>query len=456
MYGGSSGSQPQCQCNADSSSHASLWNGVGWGGHGYFPSFPASSPYVVAVGGTQMPDITPPLSTTFTEQAAQSDTGGVITSGGGFSTYWATPKWQTNAVSSYFSKVKTSTLSPGFNANGRGIPDISLIAVDYVPIVGGSSNNFAYGTSASAPVFAAFVSLVNAARKKQGRGTVGYILPTLYAYAATNASLFNDVGSGGNNKCCAMTSAKTLPVCCTSGFLTSAGWDPVTGLGSINYDSFAKIFAVASPYTGTNDDQSGSYHPNPILPSSFTGLSQYFNNPTNIAIAVVVILALICIPIGYCLYRKRLVRRNQQLQDQNQQQMEAIARGQAGFHHHNPHDNQPPTRATVVALPPHIQAMSTSPYRPQQQHLGGYASPSAPPPAAVAAFAPGNSHVATTTAAAGVTSEQQRANRERDILLLTEMGFPFAASERALSSCNWNRERAIEMLTSGQSDNYRL
>ena len=413
-------------------------------------------------------NVNPPLTTSFTEQACQSDTGGVITSGGGFSTYWATPKWQSKSVSSYFSKVNAATLSPGFNVNGRGIPDLSMIAVDYVPIVGGNSNNFAFGTSASAPVVAAFVSLVNAARKKQGRGNVGYILPTLYAYAATNASLFNDIGSGGNNKCCAMTTTKSASVCCASGFLTSTGWDPVTGLGSINYDSFAKIFSVTSPYTGTNDDQSGSYL-NPIAPPSFTSLSQYFHSPTNIAIAVAVIFLLICVPLSYCIYRKRLQRRNQQLRDQNQQQMEAIARGQAGFHHHNPYSNQP-TMATVVALPPHIQSMSTSPYRPQQQQQqhppnttfapirSGYASPSAPPPVAVPAFAPGNNHVdtAAAAAAAAMTADQQRASRERDILLLTEMGFPFSASERALHSCNWNRERAIEMLTSGQSDSHRL
>ena len=30
--------------------------------------------------------------------------------------------------------------------------------------------------------------------------------------------------------------------CCTSGFTTTTGWDPVTGLGSINFDQLTKIF----------------------------------------------------------------------------------------------------------------------------------------------------------------------------------------------------------------------
>jgi len=49
--------------------------GHAWSGKGYFPSFPATSPYVTAVGGTQGPD------TGDKEIAAQSQEGGVITTG---------------------------------------------------------------------------------------------------------------------------------------------------------------------------------------------------------------------------------------------------------------------------------------------------------------------------------------------------------------------------------------
>ena len=52
-----------------------------WTGTGYFPSFPATSPWVTAVGATMGPNTGGP------EVACQSQLGGVITTGGGFSTF---------------------------------------------------------------------------------------------------------------------------------------------------------------------------------------------------------------------------------------------------------------------------------------------------------------------------------------------------------------------------------
>jgi tripeptidyl-peptidase-1 len=69
---------------------------------GYAPSFPASNPYVVAVGATQGPESTVPLP----EVTCQSDLGGIITSGGGFSTYYSQPSYQTDVVTGYFNTVK--------------------------------------------------------------------------------------------------------------------------------------------------------------------------------------------------------------------------------------------------------------------------------------------------------------------------------------------------------------
>ena len=76
-----------CGCNDDSSSSYSMWSMVSnstWSGYGYFPSFPATSPYVTAVGGTMGPN------TGGDEVVCMSDAvpTGVITSGGGFSTYY--------------------------------------------------------------------------------------------------------------------------------------------------------------------------------------------------------------------------------------------------------------------------------------------------------------------------------------------------------------------------------
>ena len=50
-------SSMNCACTADSSSKsASGWKGAPWSGQGYFPTFPASCPYVTALGGTMGPE----------------------------------------------------------------------------------------------------------------------------------------------------------------------------------------------------------------------------------------------------------------------------------------------------------------------------------------------------------------------------------------------------------------
>lgn len=104
----------------------------------------------------------------------------------------------------------------------------------YVVVIQGTLFNM-YGTSASAPVFAGMISLVNAERERNGKGTVGFINPTLYS--PQNSGKFSDIVSG-NNKCCgSLATTSAQPYCCASGFETAAGWDPVTGFGSITYSN---------------------------------------------------------------------------------------------------------------------------------------------------------------------------------------------------------------------------
>lgn len=72
------------------------------------------------------------------------------------------------------------------------------------------------GTSGSAPIFAAMVSLVNAARVKAGLSTVGWITPTLYANY--KSFILNDIISGDNK--CGLAGA----ACSTNGFFAAPGW----------------------------------------------------------------------------------------------------------------------------------------------------------------------------------------------------------------------------------------
>ena len=164
--------------------------------------------------------------------------GASITSGGGFSALHSQPSFQKDVVAAYFSTAAAAGQSAlaGYSTAGRGFPDVSLAGENYVLVVGGSSYTIS-GTSASAPVMAGFISNINAARIAAGKGSVGWINPTLYA----NSSMFiNDITSG-DNKCGAQAEPDKFG-CCSQGFFAADGWDPVTGLGSVNYGKMESLF----------------------------------------------------------------------------------------------------------------------------------------------------------------------------------------------------------------------
>jgi tripeptidyl-peptidase-1 len=86
-----------------------------------------------------------------------------------------------------------------------------------------------FGTSASAPVVASMVSIVNSLRELKNLSTIGFINPTLYE----NPDLFNDIIDGKNNCCHGQSDSDT--VCCNSGFYTDVGWDPVNYYYYLSY-----------------------------------------------------------------------------------------------------------------------------------------------------------------------------------------------------------------------------
>ena len=96
---------------------------------------------------------------------------------------------------------------------GRGYPDVTLMgSVSFSVFIGGVLSEIG-GTSASTPVFAAMVTLVNSHRLKNGLGTLGWINPSLYTYYE---KFGHDIVSG-NNLC-------TESKCCNQGFFAAQGW----------------------------------------------------------------------------------------------------------------------------------------------------------------------------------------------------------------------------------------
>jgi tripeptidyl-peptidase-1 len=187
----------------------------------FLPTFPASSPYVTAVGGATFPkDKASPVPYTQQDEIAWPD------SGGGFSNAFGTPAWQATAVQTY-QKLAAKQLPPAslWNASSRGYPDVAAQAKKFAVVVNGLTVEGVSGTSAAAPTFAGVVSLLVAARVKAGKPALGFLNPFLYQ----QADAFGDITAGFN------------PGCGTAGFAALEGWDPLTGLGT---PDFPKLLAA--------------------------------------------------------------------------------------------------------------------------------------------------------------------------------------------------------------------
>ena len=167
---------------------------------------------------------------------AQSNIGTCpYTSGGGFSNVYSTPLYQLNGVKNYLALVINDTaLHPvrGYNSAGRGFPDLSMQGYYYVTL-SGDQLWLSSGSSASCPAMAGLFSNLNAARMRIGKGAVGFVHPALYKLAS---KFINDVKEG-NNKC-----TQNSQICCPEGFYATPGWDPASGLGSINYGKMEAVF----------------------------------------------------------------------------------------------------------------------------------------------------------------------------------------------------------------------
>jgi kumamolisin len=177
--------------------------------------FPASSPHVLACGGTTLTGSGITIQSEVVWNDLSSKEGAT---GGGVSAVFALPAWQASA-----GVPKAATA-----AGGRGVPDVTgdadpetgyTVRVDSKTMVIG-------GTSAVAPLWAGLVALANA----QNKTTAGFINPALYAAGAKKA--FRDITSGNNG-----------------GFTAGPGWDACSGQGSPIGTAIVLLLASAATST---------------------------------------------------------------------------------------------------------------------------------------------------------------------------------------------------------------
>ncbi|KAK2604112.1 hypothetical protein N8I77_007069 [Diaporthe amygdali] len=192
------------------------------------PQFPASCPYVTAVGGVQ--GIAPETATFF--------------SSGGFSNVWPRPAYQEQAVSSYLMTKIGNNFTGMFNATGRGFPDVATQSVNF-HIIDQGRDSAVQGTSAAAPTFNGIVTLLNSARLQAGQPTMGFLNPWLYSNAS---AAMNDVTTGASTGCDGrgrfQGKPNGSPAIPGASWVAAPGWDAVTGLGT---PDFAKMLAISSP-----------------------------------------------------------------------------------------------------------------------------------------------------------------------------------------------------------------
>ncbi|MGD0773663.1 MAG: protease pro-enzyme activation domain-containing protein [Candidatus Solibacter sp.] len=214
---------------------------------------PSSLPEVTALGGTEFNDSTGTYWNTtngtglgsalgYIPEVAWNDTaldtslgGGLAATGGGASNYFPKPVWQ------------TASGVPA--ANHRYVPDLSLAASwDHDPYAVSQEGSFigSGGTSASTPLFAGIVALLNqylVSNHALAKAGLGNINPTLYRLAQSAPTIFHDITAGSNIVPC----TSGTPDCSGGqlGYNAGVGFDLATGLGSVD------VYALVTQWSGT-------------------------------------------------------------------------------------------------------------------------------------------------------------------------------------------------------------
>jgi kumamolisin len=199
-------------------------------------TFPASSPWVTSVGGTNF-DLT--AQNQISSQVVWNDAGDIPGSagGGGFSELFSRPSWQDGVVTSPWRAepdvAMLADVSPGYavyctaqaDCDGRGWLSFG-------------------GTSAATPLLAGGFALVDEALRRQGRIALGLANPLLYRLgrdSSTAAQVFYDVTAGSNDVGPFIQSGQQPLGCCSA----EPGYDEASGWGGLNLQAFTQAALAA-------------------------------------------------------------------------------------------------------------------------------------------------------------------------------------------------------------------
>jgi len=297
--------------------------------------FPASSPYVTAMGGTMFtgdaaatciggacndstpsdfaattywagtPNSTDAISSAlkYIPEAAWNDAsyGGFEGGGGGASSFFAKPAWQIEGV-----YPTTTSVAPD---GARDVPDLALDASDAHDTLllcynGYCGNGFriatgpdagnltsAGGTSFDAPIFGGMLALIE--QKNSITKGAGNINPLLYALGnnatyysnpfVSGTTVFHDITAGGNVMPCQAGSIE-CPNGGNIGYSAAPGYDLATGWGSVDLYNLAGAWSWAEAHP----EGLGSLGSN--ISSTALASSTSTSSPTTVAVGAAITL----------------------------------------------------------------------------------------------------------------------------------------------------------------------
>jgi len=219
-------------------------------GSGLNVSDPGAQPYVTSVGGTSL--YTGPDSVYELEDVWNLLGAGAGATGGGVSAYWAIPSWQL-FTDSQGQLVSVASFNGG-SSTMRNMPDVAAVASPVTGVSVYSALNGGWqqvgGTSASSPIWASYISIVDSAWRTIGLGRVGFVNPLLY-YQALETDGYDDITDGTNGN----VNLYGIP-----GYTAGGGYDNCTGWGSMWGEDLVHNLLLFHPHNGRTPDPVTGVH----------------------------------------------------------------------------------------------------------------------------------------------------------------------------------------------------
>ena len=213
---------------------------------------PASQPYVLGVGGTDIPDLGFPPGF----PAAQT---AWIAGGGGISSLYPIPSWQRSTTPGVINPYSSGTpcgLSSGHYC--REVPDVSATGGTCITFDLPSGWSCVDGTSIASPLWASLTALIDDSSAACRSKAVGFMSPALYGLAVSTPDDFTDATTGNNDAL--HDHDGTYPA--------TVGYDMATGLGAPEGANLAQSLCGGTLWMPPTTDDSVELSASPSIAAS--------------------------------------------------------------------------------------------------------------------------------------------------------------------------------------------